>query len=181
MTNMAEGLLWSSPLWRTFASMYRPLQSIPRSRNRAIDKSSFCNTTLRQDLSVHGLPYQVISKNDPPFNSTEFARYMDMLGIQFDPTTPKWPQGNAEVEHFMQPLGKAIQTAHAEIGFCYNIGRDLTQRPKSHLLNYYSTLLDELPILHPHKVINKHKQAQTKDKERRECNKQYTDRKSTLN
>ena len=69
---------------------------------------------LDKIFSVHGLPQQVISDNGPPFNSTEFARYMDTLGIQFDPTTPKWPQGNAEVERFIQPLGKAIQTAHAE-------------------------------------------------------------------
>ena len=68
---------------------------------------------LDKIFSVHGLPYQVISDNGPPFNSTEFARYMDTLGIQFDHTTPKWPQGNAEVERFMQPLGKAIQTVHA--------------------------------------------------------------------
>ena len=69
---------------------------------------------LDKIFSVHGLPHQVISDNGPPFNSTEFARYMDTLGIKFDPTTPKWPQENAEVERFMQPLGKAIQTAHAE-------------------------------------------------------------------
>ena len=70
---------------------------------------------LDKIFSVHGLPHQIISDNGPPFNSTEFARHMDTLGIQFDPMTPKWPQGNAEVERFMQPLGKhAIQTAHTE-------------------------------------------------------------------
>ena len=50
---MAKGqlwLLWSSSVWRTFSGMYRPLQLIPRSRNRAIDKSSFCDTMFRQDL-----------------------------------------------------------------------------------------------------------------------------------
>ena len=88
----------------------------------------------------------------------------------------------------MQHLGKAIQTAHAEnkvwqqdcTGSCYDTGQHLNLRPKSHLLNYLlfnRTVHRKLPILHPHKVINKHKQAQTKDKERREYNKQYADRK----
>ena len=69
---------------------------------------------LDKMFSVHGLPHQVISDNGPPFNSTEFARYMDTFGIQFGSATPKWPQRNAEVERYLQPLGKAIQTPHAE-------------------------------------------------------------------
>ena len=39
---------------------------------------------------------------------------MNTFGIQLDPTTPKWPQGNAEDGRFMQPLREAIQTAHVE-------------------------------------------------------------------
>ena len=142
---------------------------------------------LDKIFSVHGLPHQVISDNGPPFNSTEFARYMDTLGIQFDPTTPKWPQGNAEVERFMQPLGKAIQTAHAENKVWQqelyrfllqyrSTPHSTTQVPPAELL-FNRTVCGKLPILHPRKVINKHKQAQTKDKERREYNKQYADRK----
>ena len=69
---------------------------------------------LDKIFSVKGLPHQVISNNGNPFNSTEFTRYMDTLRIQFDTTTPTWLQGNAEVERFMQPLGKVIQTAHGE-------------------------------------------------------------------
>ena len=138
-------------------------------------------------FSVHSLPHQVISDNGLPFNSTEFGRYMDTLGIQFDPMTPKWPQGNAEVERFMQPLGKAIQTAHAENKVWQrelyrfllqyrSTPHSTTQVPPAELL-FNRTVRGNLPILHPHKVINKHKQAQTKDKERREYNKQYADRK----
>ena len=112
---------------------------------------------------------------------------MGTLGIQFDPTTPKWPQGNAEVERFMQPLGKAIQTAHAENKVWQqelyqfllqyrSTPHSTTQAPPTELL-FNHTVCGKLPILHSHKVINKHKQAQTKDKERREYNKQYADRK----
>ena len=39
---------------------------------------------------------------------------MSLLGINHVPSTPLWPQGNAHGEAFNQPLGKAIQTAHAE-------------------------------------------------------------------
>ena len=51
-----------------------------------------------------------------------------------------------------------------------------TQVPHAELL-FNRTVCRKLPILHPRKVINKHKQIKTKDKERRECNKQYADRK----
>ena len=52
----------------------------------------------------------------------------------------------------------------------------MTQVPPAELL-FNRTVRGKLPILHRRKVINKHKQAQTKDKERREYNKQYADRK----
>ena len=56
------------------------------------------------------------------------------------------------------------------------LGQHLTLRPLSYLLNYSER--GKLPrILHPCKVINKHRQAQTNDKERREYNMQYADRK----
>ena len=154
-------------------------------------KAASVTPRLDKIFSVHGLPHQVISDNGPPFNSTEFARYMDMLGIQFDPPTPKWPQGNAEVDRFMQPLGKAIQTAHVENKVWQqelyrfllqyrSTPRSTTQVPPAEIL-FNHTVRGKLPILHPCKVINKHKQAQTKDIERREYNKQYADRRGTLN
>ena len=102
-----------------------------------------------------------------PFNNTEFARYMDTLGIQFDPTTPNWPQGNVEVERFMQALWKAIQTAHVENKvWQQELYRFLLQYRSTHAeLLFNRTVRGKLPILHPCKVINKHKQTPTKDKE----------------
>lgn len=46
---------------------------------------------------------------------------------------PVWPQGDAEVEAFMKPLGKAIRTAHIE-------GRAWSQELGKFLLTYRSTL-----------------------------------------
>ena len=85
-----------------------------------------------------------------------------------------------EVERFMQPLGKAIQTAHAENKVWQqelyqfllqyrSAPHSTTQVPPAELL-FNPTVCGKLPIFHHRKVINKHKQAQTKDKERREYN-----------
>ena len=127
---------------------------------------------LDKIFSVHGLPHQIISDNGPLFNSTEFARYMDTLGIQFDPTMLRWPQGNAEVERFMQPLMKAIQTAHVENKVWQqepcrfllqyrSTPHSMTQVPAAELL-LNGTVCRKLPILHRRKVISKHKLAQSK-------------------
>ena len=66
---------------------------------------------LDKMFSVHGIPDTIISDNGPPFNGDEYARYLKALGIQAKFSTPYWPQGNATVERFMRPLGKALKTA----------------------------------------------------------------------
>ena len=97
------------------------------------------------------------------------------------------PRRNAEVKRFMQPLGKAIQTAHVEnkvrqqelyqfLLQYRSTPHSMTQVPPAELL-FNHTVRGKLVILHPRKVINKHKQVQTKDKERKEYEKQYADRK----
>ena len=69
---------------------------------------------LDQVFAMHGLPEEIVTDNGPPFNSSDFERYLMTLGIKFDPSTPLWPQGNSEVERFNQPLGKAIRAACIE-------------------------------------------------------------------
>ena len=44
----------------------------------------------------------------------QFYHFMKELGAKHTTSSPYWPQGNAEVERFMQPLAKAIKTAHLE-------------------------------------------------------------------
>ncbi|CAB3983099.1 Retrovirus-related Pol poly, partial [Paramuricea clavata] len=56
----------------------------------------------------HGIPAQLISDNGPPFQGHEFNQYMTAMGIEHCTSTPLWPQGNAEAEAFMKPLGKCI-------------------------------------------------------------------------
>ena len=80
----------------------------------------------------HGVPSQVVSDNGPPFPGHEFNTYMTKMGIKHTTSTPLWPQGNAEVEAFMKPLGKAIRTANLE-------GRPWKQELSKYLLAYRST------------------------------------------
>ena len=80
----------------------------------------------------HGIPEKVTTDNGPPFNGNEFKAYMKELGIQYDPSTPLWPQGNAEVESFNKPLEKAIRTAYIE-------RRPWQQELAKFLLNYRSS------------------------------------------
>ncbi len=77
-------------------------------------KASTVIPKLDQMFARHGIPTIIKSDNGPPFNGTEYKHYLEVLGIKAKYSTPKWPQGNAEAERFMQPLGKALKTAHIE-------------------------------------------------------------------
>ena len=185
--------------------MYRPLQSIPQStkscyqqkgypnqQNHAINKTASVIPCLDKIFSVHGLPHQNISNNAPP----PLQDIWTLWGYNLTLRHQKWFQGNAEVERFKQPLGKAIQIANAENEVWQqelywfllqyrSTPHSTNQVPPAELL-FKGAVCGKLTILHPRKVINKHKQAQTKDKERREYNKQYAERKrhtkpSTIN
>eukprot|EP00794_Sanderia_malayensis_P019767 gene19767-biopygen16415 len=127
----------------------------------------------------HGLPSTLTSDNGPPFQSEEFKRYLQHLGITHTPSTPLWPQGNSEVEAFNKPLEKAIRAAHVE-------SRPWQQELSKFLLNYRSTphsttrvppaqllynrkIQGKLPTLHKNSVVNRHKEAkdnQTLNKEK---------------
>ena len=82
--------------------------------------------------TTHGIPSVVRADNGPPFNSDDFERYLNTLGIEREPSTPEWPHCNAEVERFMQPLGKAVKTAHVD-------GRALQQELYRFLPQYRTT------------------------------------------
>ena len=134
----------------------------------------------------HGVPSQVISDNGPPFQSNEFHRYMVAMGMQHTTYTPLWPQGNAEVEAFMKPLGKAIRTANVE-------GRPWRQELSKFLLTYRSTphsttkippaqllynreIRGKLPsLLRNSKVIDRHNEARQNDEQQKKQGRTYAD------
>eukprot|EP00794_Sanderia_malayensis_P012395 gene12395-biopygen9880 len=148
-------------------------------------KASVVIPKLDKMFSVHGIPYDLTSDNSPPFNGDEFRRHLKLLGVKCDPSTPKWPQGNAEVERFMQSWNKALTTATIE-------GKKWQQVLTRFLLQYRTTpnsttrvppaalLLNRsvrglLPQLQPHKIINRHKKAESNKLIRKNYNKQYAD------
>ncbi len=140
---------------------------------------------LDKIFSVHGIPDIIISDNGPPFNGDEYVRYLKALGIQAKFSTPYWPQGNATVERFMQPLGKALKTAKVE-------GRPWRQELNRFLLQYRTTphcttgvppsellfnrtVKGKIPVITKKKITNRHKEARDNEKTRRERNKEYAD------
>ena len=60
---------------------------------------------------MYGIPAIVGSDNGPLFNGEDYSRYLQAMGVKVEWSTSKWPRGNALVERFMQPLGKALKTA----------------------------------------------------------------------
>ena len=65
-------------------------------------------------FATHGIPDTTTSDNGPPFTGSDYKRYLTTIGINKQSSTPRWPQENAEVERFNQPLGKVLKTATIE-------------------------------------------------------------------
>ncbi len=95
-------------------------------------KASVVIPKLDKIFAVHGIPEVLKSDNGPPFNRDDYKQYLRTLGIKPEFSTPLWPQGNAQVERFMQPLGKALKTAKIE-------GRPWKQELNRFLLQYRTT------------------------------------------
>ena len=133
-------------------------------------KASVVILKLDKIFATHGIPTIVKTDNGPPFNGEEYSRYLKTLGIKPQFSTPLWPQVNAEVERFMQPLGKALQTARVENRpWQQELNRFLLQyRTTPHMttsdppaeLLFNKTVKGKLPILHKRNIVNQHQEAQ---------------------
>ena len=62
--------------------------------------------TLERIFATHGLPKFVKSDKGPPFPGKQFCHFTKELGTKHTTSSSYWPQGNAAVERFMQPLEK---------------------------------------------------------------------------
>ena len=76
-------------------------------------KASVVILKLDKIFATHGIPSTVKTDNGPPFNGEGYSRYLTTLGITPKFSTPLWPQGNAEAERFMQPLGKTLKNSES--------------------------------------------------------------------
>ena len=148
-------------------------------------KSSVAIPKLDKIFAVHGILFELTSDNGPPVNGDEFARYLKLLGVKFTPSTPKWPQGNAEVKCFMQPLAKALMAAIVEgqkwqQELCRFLlqyrttPHSTTKVPPSELL-FNRTVRGTLPTLKPRTIVNQHKEAKANEQKRCAYNKSYAD------
>ena len=148
-------------------------------------KASAVIPKLDKIFATHGIPTVLKSDNGPPYNSKEYESYLEALRIKPEFSTPYWPQGNAEAERFMQPLGKALKTAQIQ-------GRPWQQELHRFLLQYRTaphsttgvppaellfnrTVKGKLPILNKRNVVNRHKQARENEALKQQYNKQYAD------
>ena len=87
---------------------------------------------LDRIFATHGIPTILRIDNGPPFKSDEIEEYMKLCGIKHERITPLWPQANSEAERFMEPLMKAVRSAHAE-------GKQWKKHLYQFLLNYRTT------------------------------------------
>ena len=134
----------------------------------------------------HGIPNNIKSDNGPTFFGDEFAAYMKSLGIEHLTSTPLWPQGNATVEAFMEPIGKVIRTALLEKHkwkqalnqFLLNYRttpHSTTKIPPAQLL-FNRVVKGKLPMLPANKYpINRHNEAKINDEKSKEQSKHYAD------
>ena len=149
-------------------------------------KASSVIPKLDKMFATHGIPDTITSDNGPPFNGSDYERYLTTLGINKHSSTPRWPQGNAEVERFNQPLGKALKTATIE-------GKVWQQEINRFLLQYRTTphsttkvspaellfnrvVQGAFPSLKKSNVVDRHKEARENELSSQRYNKQYADR-----
>ena len=80
-------------------------------------KSTSANTVIPKVdkvFSEFGIPGVVKTDNGPPFNSSAFKSFAQILGFQHRKVTPRWPRANGEVERFVRTVKKVIKTANLE-------------------------------------------------------------------
>ena len=138
-------------------------------------------------FATHSIPVQLSSDNGPPFNGTEFVRYVKALNIKWNPSTPLWPQSNANVENFNKPLVKLLQTTQLE-------GRNWRQELQRFLLSYRTTphattkiacqllynrkIRRFLPEMPAKKLVTRHKEAKDNIEKSKMRNKEYYDKRN---
>ncbi|CAB4042603.1 PREDICTED: uncharacterized protein K02A2.6-like, partial [Paramuricea clavata] len=176
---------------RTTISFIRVYLSGERYQQSEIVKSTKATTVipkLDKIFATHGIPPTVKSDNGPPFNREEYSRYLKAFGIKPVFSTPLYPQGNAEVEQFMQPLGKTLKAAKIE-------GHPWHQVLNRFLLQYHNptfhhwsttsrtvnrTVKGKLPVLQKWNMINLHRQARQNEESKKEYSKKYADNKRNV-
>ena len=145
-----------------------------------------CIPKLDKIFATHGLPKKLKTDNGPLFNGHEYERYMNVLGIEWQTSTPHWPLGNANAESFMKPLGKLMKTAQIEgkkwkqelqrFLLSYRSTPHATTKVASCVLLFNRTIRGQLPELEHRKALNKHAIAKENIRTARQKNQDYYDK-----
>lgn len=67
---------------------------------------------LDKVISAYGIPRLIKTDNGSPFQSFEFRKYMEHMGITHRRITPRWHRANAQAESFNKPLMKSVRSAN---------------------------------------------------------------------
>ena len=76
-----------------FPFLYRAKTSFWSLRDRLIDL-----------FSIEGYPDEIVSDNEPPFQSKEFAKFLSGLGIKHTTSSPGYPRSNGFIEQHIQTV-----------------------------------------------------------------------------
>ena len=63
--------------------------------------ASTTTETLKQVFSEFGVPETVVTDNDPPFSSKEFASFANQYRFDHITSSPRYPQSNGFIERMV--------------------------------------------------------------------------------
>lgn len=93
----------------------------------------FVHEKLRKTFSRHGFPDELVSDRGPPFNSFKFAETMKSYDIHHNPSTPRYPKSNGQVERTVQSIKISIEKAFDCGNDVYDVILNHNSTPHNHL------------------------------------------------
>ena len=66
---------------------------------------------LSEIFDIFGIPTEVKTDNGPPFQSSDFSKFLTSMNIKHRKITPLWPQANAICERFMRNLNRVMRSS----------------------------------------------------------------------
>ena len=88
---------------------------------------------MRNIFARYGFPKQIVSDNDPPFQSAEYEEFLRQNGIQRILVSPYHPSSNGLAERFEQTFKHSLDSSASDPSCT------LQQRVQNFLLSYRST------------------------------------------
>ena len=68
---------------------------------------------LKKHFVTHGTPNELLSGNEPPFNSAEFENFLRPSGTAQVTSSPGYPQSNGRVENTVKTAKSLIKKVKA--------------------------------------------------------------------